>query len=224
MIEEHLAIPFSTTILGVAGAENKKEMGVLRSISSRAEITSTRNASKYLSISLSGSPLRSPQPEVPAGLDRLSAALNALADFLDLDENLIEVAAETSACDPPAPADTDLAEWLGKLPEAGKDELLIRAATGRSADVGAEVLRRFHQQRAGNANAPTPPRTVEAVEPFPPTSRSLEMESACIRSRIGHASSKGARRSALTATQVGRLFLHRASQKRVDPGLISPTL
>jgi len=100
------------------------------------------------------------EPEVPAGLGRLSAALDALADLLDLDENLVAVAAETSECDPPAPTHTDLVEWLGKLPEEEKDELLIRAATGRSADVGAEVLRRFNQQRGGSANPAAPPRTV----------------------------------------------------------------
>jgi hypothetical protein len=100
------------------------------------------------------------EPEVPAGLGSLSAPLDALADFLDLDKHLIEVAAETSERVPPPPADADLAEWLGKLPEAGKDDLLIRAATGRSADIGAEVLRRFHQEREGSANPAAPRRTV----------------------------------------------------------------
>lgn len=99
------------------------------------------------------------EPEVPAGLGRPSAALDALADFLGLDVDLVAVAAETSACDPPAPTDTELAAWIGQLPEASKDELLVRAATGRIADVGAEVLRRFHQQCGGNAN-PTAARRI----------------------------------------------------------------
>ena len=100
------------------------------------------------------------EPEVPPGLGSLSGALDTLADFLDLDEHLIEAAAETSASEPHAPAESELSEWVRQLPDAVKNAWLIRAVTGRSPDIGAEILRRFHLQHAGNVKPAAPLRTV----------------------------------------------------------------
>ncbi len=55
------------------------------------------------------------EPPVPAGLKELSASLRAAADFLDIDEDLLAVAAEGS----PDSREDDhggLAEWVASLP------------------------------------------------------------------------------------------------------------
>jgi hypothetical protein len=78
---------------------------------------------------------------VPAGLGDLSASLRAIADFLEIDNDLIAVAAQAS---PPLaePANEGLAEWITALPAAEKDTLLTMAADGEGAQVQALLLRR----------------------------------------------------------------------------------
>jgi hypothetical protein len=86
-----------------------------------------------------------PEPPVPAGLAELSGPLQALADFLRVDPDLLTAAAEASR--PPqakAPSAAVLGRWVRALPEADKDELLLRVLRGDGALLRPELLRRFH--------------------------------------------------------------------------------
>jgi hypothetical protein len=101
------------------------------------------------------------EPPVPAGLGSLSAPLRAIADFLEIDEDLIAVAAGAS---PPAeePSDTGLAEWVASLPATEKDSFLTMVADGKGALVQALLLRRFRANAAdaaGPASHSSPGRT-----------------------------------------------------------------
>lgn len=95
------------------------------------------------------------EPPVPAGLKELSGALAAIADFLDIDEDLIAVAAEASPALTHEPA-AGLADWIAALPTAEKDKLLAMVADGEGAQVQAHLLRRFRGSTATrNASAPS---------------------------------------------------------------------
>lgn len=86
-----------------------------------------------------------PEPPVPAGLSRLSAPLRALADFLRLDPDLLEVAAAGSRpLTDNEPSAAALRRWVKRLPEADKDEVLLRVLRGEAALLRPELLRRFH--------------------------------------------------------------------------------
>jgi hypothetical protein len=89
------------------------------------------------------------EPPVPAGLKELSASLRAVADFLDIDEDLLAVAAEAS---PDAREDDHggLAEWIASLPTEEKDKLLARVVSGEGAAVQAVLLRRFRGLPGGD--------------------------------------------------------------------------
>jgi hypothetical protein len=82
------------------------------------------------------------EPPVPAGLKELSGALRAVVDFLEIDEDLIAVAAEGSPALMDEPA-TGPADWIATLPAAEKDKLLTMVAEGEGAQVQALLLRRF---------------------------------------------------------------------------------
>jgi len=107
------------------------------------------------------------EPPVPAGLGNLSAPLQAITDFLEIDEDLIAVAAGAS---PPAeePSDDGLAEWIASLPAAEKDSFLTMVADGEGTLVQALLLRRFRADAAGPASHSSPGRTaaelLEAAE------------------------------------------------------------
>ena len=100
------------------------------------------------------------EPPVPPGLDTLTAAQRALADFLRLDNDLLAIAAQAS---PPLEASADdprdVAGWVADLPIAEKDRLLRRVVQGEAARVQMEMLRRFRAEIT--PTIPTPaPRTV----------------------------------------------------------------
>jgi hypothetical protein len=94
------------------------------------------------------------EPPVPAGLGSLSASLQAIADFLNIDEHLIAVAAASSS---PIEEPSGLAEWVAFLPAEEKDALLARVAAGEGAQVQALLLHRF--QAAGGSPSAAPART-----------------------------------------------------------------
>ena len=99
------------------------------------------------------------EPPVPPGLRTLTAAQQAMADFLRLDRDLLHVAASASpdldavADDPPA-----LAAWIADLDVAEKNRLLLRAAQDDAASVHLELLRRFRESSTA-APSEVPQRT-----------------------------------------------------------------
>lgn len=78
---------------------------------------------------------------VPERLDRLMGALTALAEFLRIDSDLLEVAASgptpTSAGRVP-----DVAGWVGSLDGPERDGLLVALIEGNDPHLRAETLRR----------------------------------------------------------------------------------
>jgi hypothetical protein len=98
------------------------------------------------------------EPPVPPGLAKPSGALRALADFLRIDPNLLEVAAAASAGEPPAaPARSDLARWVKTLPTADKDAYLTRFV----AEEGDHALRAELANRFRETTAPRPAAKVK---------------------------------------------------------------
>ena len=82
------------------------------------------------------------EPPVPAGLGSLTAAQRALADFLRLDADLLQVAAENSPGLPEVKDDTRaVATYVAKLPVSDKDRLLTLVAAGQAARARMELLR-----------------------------------------------------------------------------------
>jgi hypothetical protein len=66
------------------------------------------------------------EPPIPPGLGKLSAALQEFADFLRIEDDLIEEAAEASvALEATAPSQEELAAWIAAMPEGKKNALLL---------------------------------------------------------------------------------------------------
>ncbi len=101
-----------------------------------------------------------PEPPPPPGLNSLSAALTAFAEFLSIDTDLIEAAAERSPSLAEAqPSRSEIEGWVGRLPAAEKDNLLIRLIESGDPHLRTELLRRFQESaaaRSSNANSDAP--------------------------------------------------------------------
>lgn len=88
------------------------------------------------------------EPPLPDGLGDLGHAHEALIDFFGLDRDLVVAAAQDSPFRRPA-SEIDLAEQLALLPQAEKDDFLLRLARG---EAGLQAI----LQRRLKALAPAP--------------------------------------------------------------------
>jgi hypothetical protein len=103
------------------------------------------------------------EPPVPAGLAELSAPLEAVVEFLEIDEDLIDIAVEASP-DLGEDEPDGIGEWIASLPVPAKDELLRRVASGEGVQVQALLLRQFRESVPGRpAAAGAPARTVSEL-------------------------------------------------------------
>jgi hypothetical protein len=92
------------------------------------------------------------EPPVPAGLDELTGPQEALVEFLRVDLDLLAAAAAASK--PLAePTDAELDLWVQGLPQADKNELLLRVLHGDGALLQAEMLRRIQGAEIDQPNA-----------------------------------------------------------------------
>ena len=100
------------------------------------------------------------EPPVPAGLGALTAPQRALADFLRLDFDLLEVAAEASPRLPEVTGDAAaLATHIATLSVSDKDRLLMLVARDQAARARMELLRGFRPDPDGQRGS-RPRRTV----------------------------------------------------------------
>lgn len=95
------------------------------------------------------------EPPVPPGLQELTSPLQALADFLRIDETLIEVAAEASlSLAAERNSAEELRSWIQALPGPDKDSLLYRLTQESPIAMQREILRRFRKARRPQPPAP----------------------------------------------------------------------
>lgn len=107
------------------------------------------------------------EPPVPAGLGELNGSLQALADFLRVDADLLEVAAQASAAQSESTLPHEVvANWVATLEPAEKDGILTRLvlASDDPAAVAAGLRHRLCRERDDNrsvsSRSPEPRRTV----------------------------------------------------------------
>jgi hypothetical protein len=107
-------------------------------------------------------------PPVPPGMTDLSASLTNLAEFLRVDDDLLDAVAEDSA---PLPGQTlesqqELMAWMQSLEETEKNEFLCRVADG-DATVQWELQKLFRTHRTrtptGPAADPGPRRSMDSI-------------------------------------------------------------
>jgi hypothetical protein len=89
------------------------------------------------------------EPPVPPRLKKLSVPLRKLVDFLQVDPDLLAVAALGSESEEEKPESIHEREvWLQRLPDAYKNTLLLQVMQGEEMAVRAKLLQRFRQDTA----------------------------------------------------------------------------
>ncbi len=161
--KEHVVLEFASEDEG--GDEwTEGEHWMSSLISLRAELMRGDSRALYLGW-LASLPSRDPddeddrlEPPVPPGLAKPSAPLRALAEFLRVDDELIEAAASGSVGEPPAePSRTESARWIKGLPAPDKDAYLLRFLAGEGdLLLRAELSKRFREATVPKGARPSP--------------------------------------------------------------------
>jgi len=92
------------------------------------------------------------EPPVPAGLGELTASLQAFADFLRIDRDLLHVAATASARLDAVASGTGIEQWIAALPDAKETPRTVHDLLG-AAEERTEKRRREETQRAAAEEA-----------------------------------------------------------------------
>jgi len=85
------------------------------------------------------------EPPVPVGLQELSGSLDALIEFLEINADLVEVAAQASKPLAAGPSRKELSAWVRGLSEKDKNELLITAVVEQGERWRNDFMRRFRR-------------------------------------------------------------------------------
>ncbi|RWX43932.1 hypothetical protein H206_03336 [Candidatus Electrothrix aarhusensis] len=86
------------------------------------------------------------EPPVPANLGNLNASLESFANFMRLDKDLIQVAAEKSIAEQKSiQNDQKLKTWIDGLPKSEKDTIIFRLINDGDPHIGNELLQRFRK-------------------------------------------------------------------------------
>jgi hypothetical protein len=86
------------------------------------------------------------EPPVPPGLKKLSVPLRKLIDFLQVDPDLVAVAARRSEPAEERPESLrEREEWLQRLPDNYKNVLLAQVMQGEGMEARARLMQRFRQ-------------------------------------------------------------------------------
>jgi hypothetical protein len=133
------------------------------------------------------------EPPVPRGLLDMPASLQALVEFLRIDDDLLDAAAEASAAEPDDAK--ELRAWVACMSAKAKDDWLRRAVDEPELAVGVELRRAFRKQ--SKAEAPHRRRTA----------RELRAAAEVRRERREHAEAARAEkaRKAMAAARTKRL-------------------
>ncbi len=99
------------------------------------------------------------EPPAPPGLGHLSASLERMAEFLRIDTDLIQVAAQCSpSLKDSTPKREDVQAWVAALPANEKDRRLTSLIVDEDRGVAAELYRKFLEEYSGASNNASPPR------------------------------------------------------------------
>ncbi len=110
------------------------------------------------------------EPPVPPGLRQLTAAQRALCKFLQIDADLLEVAAEASAdLAGRGPQQEDPRAWVASLPATDKDAVILDLLAGEGATLEMTLQRRFRDWSAARRGKQP------AADAGPPRRRVLDL-------------------------------------------------
>ena len=143
--DDHIVLSFESELEDYEWDEGKSWLASL--VPLRSDLMRGDHRALYLgwllAVQFEEIPDDAPEPPVPPGLGKLTAALDCLADFLGIDADLIAAAAERSPDEQVfTPSGKEINEWVRALPSAEKDAIVVRLIDADDPHLPAEVRHR----------------------------------------------------------------------------------
>jgi len=86
------------------------------------------------------------EPPVPPNLGNLNASLNSFIEFMRINIDLVDAAAEKSiAEDKTSRYQKELSSWIRQLPDTEKNDFLLRLIDENNLHLGVELVQRFQE-------------------------------------------------------------------------------
>ena len=166
------------------------------------------------------------EPEPPPGLSRLTAAQQSLADFLEVDEDLLSAG---GLVDPPGSkhdsegyAELDI--WIAALPAAEKNAMLKLLLTGHVQQAERKLKPRFLAWRCdqlSGAMPATPRRKVADLHKLAASAAETRNKQAAIQRKKAEVERQAKRETYLRTLAADFNGCWRAADKRAERGIAS---
>jgi len=169
---------------------------------------------------------KSAEPQPPPGLSRLTAAQQSLAEFLEIDENLLAAA---GLADPPgaktgSEGDAELDAWLATLLEVEKNAMLKLSLTGHAQQAERKLERQFltrRREQPSGAKPATPGRKVAGLYKLAASAGEARKKQAAIQRKKAEIERQAKRETYLRTLAADFNRCWRTVDKRAERGIAS---
>ena len=166
------------------------------------------------------------EPPAPVGLSRLTAAQQALAEFLDVDEDLLTAAAlsdrQDSELDSASEVGVDI--WIAALPAKEKVAMLKLLLTGNAQQAERKLKLRFlawQREQQPNEKSKTQRRNVAALHRLAATAAEVREKQKAVQRKKVEAERQAKREAYLRTLAAGFDRCWQAADKLVERGIAS---
>ncbi|MFP5418035.1 MAG: hypothetical protein ACLGHA_02655 [Gammaproteobacteria bacterium] len=166
------------------------------------------------------------EPQPPPGLSRLTAAQQALAEFLEVDEDLLAAAglSDQQGSKPDSESDAERDVWIAALPAAEKTAMLKLLLTGNAQQVERKLKLRFlawQREQQPEARQETRRRTVAELHELSASAAETRKRQKAVRRKNAEAERQAKRETYLRALAADFDRYWRLADERAERGIAS---
>lgn len=166
------------------------------------------------------------EPQPPPGLSRLTAAQQSLAEFLEVDEDLLAAAgrSDPQGSKPDNESDAERDVWIAALPAAEKTAMLKLLLTGSGLQAERELKLRFlswQRERQSDAKQETRGRTVAELHMLAASAAETRKRREAVQRKKAEAERQARRETYLRTLAAGFDQCWQAADKLAERGISS---
>jgi hypothetical protein len=166
------------------------------------------------------------EPQAPPGLSRLTAAQQSLAEFLEIDEDLLAATglSDGQGSKPDSERDAELDAWVAALPAAEKTATLTLLLAGHAQQAERELKLRFlawQREQRSDAKPETRRRTVAELHELAASAAETRKSREAIQRKKAEAERQARRETYLRTLAADFDRCWRAADERAERGIAS---
>lgn len=166
------------------------------------------------------------EPPPPPGLSRLSAAQHSLAEFLEVDQDLLSAAglSDQQAVKPDSKSDAKLDAWIAELPAAEKAAMLKLLLTGQAQQSEHRLKLRYlawQREQRPMGEAEPPRRTVAELQKLAASAAETRKTQEAAQRKRAEAERQAKRETCLRTLAADFDQCWRDADKRAERGIAS---